>query len=64
MSKGNPLWETSYHSRATIQIKKIKKNKKTKQLMELGHLCRQRTSTELDKGIVLPFLLKFFCKEP
>ena len=49
----------SYHSN-----KKIKKNKKTKQLMELGHLCRQRTSTELDKGIVLLFLLKFFCKEP
>ena len=28
MSKGNPLWETSYHSRATIQIKKLKKIKK------------------------------------
>lgn len=40
-----------------LPFKKMKKK-----VMKLGHLSRQETSTELDKGIVLRFLSKLFRK--
>ena len=58
MTKGNPLWETSYHSRVTIQ-RKLKKKKK---LMKLGRLSWHENSTELDGGVILFFQSKLFCK--
>ena len=59
MTKGNPLWETSYHSRVTIQTKF--KKKKKKKLMKLGRLSWQENSTELDGGVILFFQSKLFC---
>ena len=52
MTKGNPLWETSYHSRVTIQ-RKLKKKKKAH---EIGPplLAREQHGTWRGRYSVLP----------
>lgn len=55
MTKGNPLWNTSYNSTVTIQ------EKKKKSLLDLGHLIWQKTWLNFMGDHFTPLVQKLFC---